>query len=292
VSFSLLLLASVKHSSRNLSIFLIAVLVITLAACAAEPADDTFVVAELFATPGKALATIELSPTPSPTATVPNYPTETPAATLPLPTVVVLAHPTMPLSTPGSTPTRESDRESDVTDTPAPTEKVCDEPGSHFKKVLKKTEGAAEMLGCALGDPITVQGSYQPFEHGLMFWPRGTSDVYVLAEGAIQAGQRTDTWWLFPDIIPEGAPDSDPSIVPPEGLLQPERGFGYVWRSNAFIRDSLGWANHYEIPYDSRWQIFENGWMFTGPVGETTYILVAQDDPPFTTGIHFGGREP
>jgi hypothetical protein len=158
--------------------------------------------------------------------------------------------------------------------------------------VLKNTEGAAEMLGCALGEPVTVPGSYQPFEHGLMFWPGGTSDVYVLAEGAIQAGQDTDTWWLFPDIIPEGVEESDPSIVPPEGLYQPERGFGYVWRSNAFIRDSLGWANYYEIPYDSRWQIFENGWMFTGPVGDTTYILVGQGDPPFTTGIHFGGREP
>ena len=53
--------------------FLFGILLIALAACqSAAATEEPFVVADLFATPGKALATIELSPTPTSAPTLPN----------------------------------------------------------------------------------------------------------------------------------------------------------------------------------------------------------------------------
>src|SRR5690349_15390758 len=76
-----------------------------IAACTAQPTPDTqFVVADLFATQGKSLATLELSPTSQPTATFANVAPPTAAPTLPLPTVVVLRQPTQPIGPDGSTP--------------------------------------------------------------------------------------------------------------------------------------------------------------------------------------------
>jgi hypothetical protein len=42
-------------------------------------------------------------------------------------------------------------------------------------------------------------------------------------------------------------PEDDPSLVPPEGLYQPVRGFGVAWRDEQAtpgfrVRDRLGWA--------------------------------------------------
>jgi hypothetical protein len=124
-----------------------------------------------------------------------------------------------------------------------------------FVLTVKNSAGAAEAhvdvtIACA-EDPLpaladqqlfrncpygTVVGNaaYQAFGGGDMIWLEGNSTIYVLyADGRYES---------YADDFHEGDPESDPSITPPEGLLQPVRGFGLVWRTNPAVRDGLGWA--------------------------------------------------
>jgi len=103
---------------------------------------------------------------------------------------------------------------------------------------------------------------------------------------SIRQGQATDTWWRITDTWQEGESESDASLVPPDGLSQPVRGFGKAWRNNGFVREALGWANGPEQFYTSQWLIFEGGWMMVAPDGATVYALGA--DPGVSTGSHFG----
>ena len=126
----------------------------------------------------------------------------------------------------------------------------------------------------------------QPFQTGFMFW-RDTHEIYVVSTAGIQKGAQTDTFWRVPDNWNESLPANDPALAAPAGLLQPVRGFGYVWRGNPAFRNSLGWALAAEQPYDSTWQDFEHGWMMTTNSG-TVLAMIPLDGPPATTGIHFG----
>ncbi len=84
-----------------------------------------------------------------------------------------------------------------------------------------------------------VQGAEQVFEHGRMFWIRHLRQVWVMAAGA---DENSGDWFCFNDAFQEGDPETDPSLVPPEGLYQPKRGFGLIWREKEGVRDRLGWA--------------------------------------------------
>ncbi len=255
-------------------------LVLTLAlaalmACAPQPTPQ---VADLPPTAGKLLATIALSPTPPPTGTQPDQ-AATFAPTVPLPTVVVLRQPTLPIGTPGPSPTPAIP---DVGD-------VCPAPPMPFAPAWQNIAQLRQMLRCPVGAPQTVHGVMQFYEHGVMFWRESDRSIFVLSVLAIQRGQLTDTWWRLPDTYQEGEPEGDIGLTPPEGLIMPIRGFGKLWRNNGFIRDALGWATTAEFPLDSQWQQFEGGWMMTGPDGHPVYALVPLDDPPYSTGLHFGG---
>jgi len=97
---------------------------------------------------------------------------------------------------------------------------------------------------CPAGEPENLQAVYQPFERGFMVWlqfPNSTQpDIYVFAEG--------DDYDIYPDTWVEGEPESDPNLTPPEGLYQPVRGFGKVWREVS-RNTNIGWATAPEQPY-------------------------------------------
>lgn len=78
----------------------------------------------------------------------------------------------------------------------------------------------------------------QQFEHGVMLWVGEEDRIYVLFDDTM----FTDGWAAFEDTWEEGDPVDDPSIIPPPGFYQPQRGFGLVWREQPIIRDRLGWA--------------------------------------------------
>jgi hypothetical protein len=83
--------------------------------------------------------------------------------------------------------------------------------------------------------------AYQAFEHGHMVWISSRDHVYVFYDADIPSA-LAGHWETFEDNFNEGDPETDPSITPPEGLQQPKRGFGLVWRTQAHVREALGWA--------------------------------------------------
>jgi len=79
-----------------------------------------------------------------------------------------------------------------------------------------------------------------------MLWNRAEDRIYVLFDDGNQPA-----WRAYTDEWDEGEPASDPAIVPPEGLFQPVRGFGLVWREQPGVRDRLGWAVDAETGYST-----------------------------------------
>lgn len=102
---------------------------------------------------------------------------------------------------------------------------------------------APDVCGTA---PIASQAAEQHFERGTMIWVKELNRIYVLYQDI-----NSPKWQAFQDEWDESQPESDPSIVPPEGLQQPIRGFGLVWRQNPTVRERLGWAVDRETGFDT-----------------------------------------
>jgi hypothetical protein len=91
---------------------------------------------------------------------------------------------------------------------------------------------------CPQYGALVSPAAEQRFEGGIMIWVGEEDYIYVLFDDT----QWTDGWAVFTDEWEEGDPIDDPSLVPPSGFYQPQRGFGLVWREQPNIRDRLGWA--------------------------------------------------
>ncbi|HLY25855.1 MAG TPA: hypothetical protein VKQ72_05915, partial [Aggregatilineales bacterium] len=144
----------------------------------------------------------------------------------------------------------------------------------------------AQKIGCPKAVPVKLNMVMQSFQNGFMFW-RDTKDIFILATSAFRGGGTSDTFWRVTDSWNSSLPASDPSLVPPGGLQQPVRGFGYVWRNNANFRNALGWALGSEQSYQATWQDFDRGWMMSANNG-SVFALSPNDGPPPTVGVHFG----
>jgi hypothetical protein len=125
----------------------------------------------------------------------------------------------------------------------------------------------SSILGCPAAPATETGAAFQPFEQGLMFWRADEQAIYVLnADG---------TWAHHIDTWDTAQPPYDPSLTAPEGLQQPVRGFGEVWREQlGGPQAALGWALAGEQPYTMLWQPFFRGQMLLGP-GQEVYILYA-----------------
>lgn len=96
----------------------------------------------------------------------------------------------------------------------------------------------------------------QLFERGRMFYLQPNQKIWVMVEGAdTNSGQ----WIIYDDSWLEGMQEFDPDIVPPEGLFQPERGFGKLWRDNDSVQDLLGWAVDTEYGHVTTYEYFAGG---------------------------------
>ncbi len=290
---------------KRLGILLITMMLAGCAGAPPTPNPDGPVLTGFDSLP-KSLATVFLSPTPDAPqakATVDSRrPTDTPAPPTytpsPIPYVgIFMGAPTysaggiIPTGTRGvivmTLPPQPGTKVAGNTGgSNPPSARNCSVPPAPQFANAARNSAVQQKVGCPTAASYTVKLVAQPFETGFMFW-RETREIYILSTAAIQKGAATDTFWRLPDNWNESMPASDPAQVPPAGRLQPVRGFGYVWRSNATVRNSLGWALSGEQPYDSTWQDFEHGWMMTGNTG-TVFALAPLDGPPVTTGIHFG----
>ncbi len=105
---------------------------------------------------------------------------------------------------------------------------------------------------CADGPAMAGASAYQRFQRGLMIWFGPGRTIYLLYDDP-------PAWQALNDQFTEGQPESDPDLQPPDGLYQPVRGFGLVWRTGTSpggkaIRDAIGWAVELEVEFQSRLQ--------------------------------------
>lgn len=100
-----------------------------------------------------------------------------------------------------------------------------------------------------------VQVAEQLFEHGRMFWIEPIQQIWVLQI----TGEGRGTWASYEDTFVEGEPETDPSLVPPDGRYQPERGFGKLWRESGNLRQELGWGVTPEFGYISQYEYHAGG---------------------------------
>jgi hypothetical protein len=98
----------------------------------------------------------------------------------------------------------------------------------------------------------TTWAAQQPFENGFMIWMESSRIIYVFLTQSTGQFYRT-----YQDTFKDGDPESDPTLNPPAGKLQPIRGFGKVWRENEDIRLSLGWATAEETGFESWMQSYQ-----------------------------------
>ncbi len=100
-----------------------------------------------------------------------------------------------------------------------------------------------------------IQVAEQVFENGRMFYVQPIDQIWVLEI----TGEGEGDWTIYPDTFEEGEPELDPSLVAPEGMIQPVRGFGKLWRENDEVREALGWALTPEFGYVSQYRYQPGG---------------------------------
>jgi hypothetical protein len=130
-------------------------------------------------------------------------------------------------------------------------------------------QGSAELqaaLGMALSkEAATTPAAYQLFENGTLVWRGDLGKIYAILNDG--------TWSSYADTFREGDMERDPNIYTPGELLQPERGFGKVWRENDALREQIGWALAKEKADSAIVQSFERGEMVR--VAGRVYSLLA-----------------
>lgn len=121
---------------------------------------------------------------------------------------------------------------------------------------------------CPQDAALISPGAEQPFEHGTMLWVGEEDRIYILFDDDVFSPK----WMAYEDRWDEGDPVDDPTIVPPPGFYQPQRGFGLVWREQPTIRDRLGWAIAPETGYETAVQ------RTSYPKYNETYIRALDDN--------------
>jgi serine/threonine-protein kinase len=201
------------------------------------------------------------------TDTVTLGPPSTPAAPAPTATLI-------PTETPAPTATATR---IPPTATPAPVTQNCSLPaGETFRQGW---ELAQQFLGCPTGEQQTIPTiAEEAFQGGHTFWRSDTDQVYIVYDRTKRGGKElAEGQWQ--QAKPEWKWDgSEPNegLRPPEGLVTPQRGFGWLWRTHLGGPEGpLGWALDREYGFDNigQAQRFEHGLMFKGS-GSRIYVLL------------------
>ncbi len=184
-----------------------------------------------------------------------------------------------------ASPTPEDEVTTTATRTPTPTvtpattigQNCTSDPGTTFKDAY---EAYRSILGCPKSDLVTIPTiAEESFQGGHLFWRSDNDQVYIILDRRKSDGTELfeGVWELNP---PERRWDgSNPDGIglnPPSGLVEPKRGFGWLWRNHLGQENGpLGWALDREYGFDNvgKVQIFEQGLMFKGS-GAKVYVLM------------------
>ena len=130
--------------------------------------------------------------------------------------------------------------------TPAPTKVTsCNIPVyDKFREVWQL--GGGFSAGCPTGTSYQRRVAFQPFENGFMLWRAASSGD---AGGMIYVVYNSGRWQEYRDDWVEGMRESA-GFVPPNGLVEPKRGFGNLWTKLGGPDSSIGWALQDEVGSD------------------------------------------
>lgn len=153
-------------------------------------------------------------------------------------------------------------------------------PTGGFGALYNASPDLAAQLGCPIGETMSISNAQQGYERGLMLWmsslgPAGGESIYALFSNG--SYQRFNDTWL------EGVDPISLGLTPPNGLIEPIRGFGKVWRDSAGVSEAIGWATTGENGGSATLQAFERGEMIYVPQTGQTYILVAGQPGTWTS---------
>ena len=125
--------------------------------------------------------------------------------------------------------------------------------------------------------PVTEQiiVAEQVFENGRMFYLEPTGEIWVMIDD-------NNEWIIFDDDFEEGMPELDPTLIIPDGLFQPIRGFGKLWRENPDVREAIGWAISTEYGHVTTYT-----YSFDGTINEDGEFV--QTSISHTINSYFGG---
>lgn len=118
---------------------------------------------------------------------------------------------------------------------------------------------------CPDSNPQSQTASFQQFERGFMVWrqaPTGNAITVFFNNGTLM--EQSDTW----------GGQTYETGTPPDGLIAPANGFGWLWSQNQTVRDGLGWATGNEQGYTATIQSVETNcgkWLVATP----TYLTLA-----------------
>jgi hypothetical protein len=144
-------------------------------------------------------------------------------------------------------------------------------PPGGFGAIFQVDPGIQTAIGCPLASAAAVSdNAYQPFQNGLMIWIASIGG----SQPVIYALFNNGTYQRFNDTFREGVDPNSSGAVAPEGMQEPVRGFGKVWRDNPGVRDTLGWASAGESPGSAQVQLFERGEMVYVSQAGQIYILI------------------
>lgn len=232
----------------------------TTAAPSAPPVQGPAPVAVATATPVPPPAPTEIPvpPTLAPTVTTPPTTAPTAVTTTPSPLPPTVA-PTIP-----ATPAPPS---------PTATPKLPYDVVGGFGQIYTRNGTVRERLGLPSATEARVNGAYQLFEGGMMFWREDTATIYVLFAG------EPSIWYAFADGWTTGmAPGG--GAGPTAGQFKPRNGFGKVWREQPDVQKRLGYAlSADEIGTALVIQPFEHGLMlWTTASGKAMISVLYQNN--------------
>lgn len=154
------------------------------------------------------------------------------------------------------TPTPENDTRVESTDTveiEATAEAVVEATGAPMATSTPEPTPTNDPFPTPVIAQISV--AEQRFENGRMFWLQPVDQIWVMTVDE----SDEQVWSIYDDDFTEGEPEIDPTIDVPEGLYQPERGFGQLWRDNPEVRQALGWAIEPEFGHVTRYEYHAGG---------------------------------
>jgi hypothetical protein len=141
------------------------------------------------------------------------------------------------------------------------------QPTGGFGTIFASDPSLVTQIGCPVGTTASISSATQLYERGNMVWLAGPPPVIYTLFNTGRFNRYDDTYNANVDPFSGGEPA-------PNGLIEPVRGFGKVWRSNGDVRSNLGWATVDEAGATSTIQLFDRGQMVSLPQRNEIVIMI------------------